>query len=236
LSDVRQVRAVVRVYGYVQRVGYRFIVQDLARRMGVKGFVKNLPDGSVEIVAEASKEIVDKFVDAVRIKESPVDVARLDAVYAKATGEYDHFSLIAGDLTEEIIEGFGMGLKHINLSREGNREGFRKVDKSITAIHTDTTTMHVDLKGSITGMHKDLKGAIGDMHKDLKGGISTMHTDVKGSIDSMHEDMNKHFGDMAKRYDVVSSELIRSREELTRAVDNMSRLIDEFIKGREKEI
>jgi len=55
----------MRIFGDVQRVGYRFVVQDLARRMGVKGYVKNLPDGSVEIVAEASKEVIDKFVGAV---------------------------------------------------------------------------------------------------------------------------------------------------------------------------
>jgi hypothetical protein len=35
---------------------------------------------------------------------------------------------------------------------------------------------------------------------------------------------------MSKRYDAISGELVRSREELTRAVDNLSRLIDEFIR------
>ena len=107
LCGVHLVRAVIGVYGDVQRGGYRFIVQDSARRMGVKGYVKNLPDGSVEIVAEASKENVDKFVDAVRVKEPPIDVEKLDTVYAEATGEYEHFNLIVGDLAEEIVEGFG---------------------------------------------------------------------------------------------------------------------------------
>lgn len=188
LPDIYQVRAVIRVYGDVQRVGFRSIVQDLARRTGVKGYVKNLPDGSVEIVAEASKEIVDKFVDAVRVKEPQIDAARLDVAYTEATGEYEHFSLVSGDLTEEILEGFGTEVKYINLSREENKEGFDRVEKRI-----------------------------------------------KASIYSMHEDMNEHFGEMAKRCDVISSELIRTREELTRTLDNMSRLIDEFIKAREKQ-
>jgi len=188
LGGAHQVRAVVKAYGDVQRVGYRFVAQDLAREMGVKGYVKNLPDGSVEIVAEASKETIDKFVNAVKFKQPPIDVARLDVAYAEATGEYQHFNLISGDLTEEIVEGFGTGLKYINLSREENKEGFDRVEKRI-----------------------------------------------KASIYSMHEDMNEHFGEMAKRCDVISSELIRTREELTRILDNMSRLIDEFIKAREKQ-
>lgn len=238
LSINNLARAVMRVHGIVQRVGYRFVVQDLARKMGVKGYVKNLPDGSVEIVAEASKEIVDKFIDAVKIREPPIDVARLDLVYAKATGEYGYFGLVSGDLAEEIVEGFGTGLKYINLSREETKHGFKRVEKSVTAMHTDLkgsiTTMHIDLKDSITTMHTDLKEGINSMHTNLKESITTMHTDMKGSIDSMHNDMNRHFEEMAKRYDVISSELIKSREELTRAVDNMSKLIDEFIRTRRK--
>jgi len=212
MNGDHRVRAVVRVYGDVQRVGYRFVVQDLARKFGVKGYVKNLPDGSVEVVAEASKDIVDKFIDALKFREPPIDVARTDVAYGEATGEFEHFSLIAGDLAEEIVEGFGTGLKYINLLREETKQGFRRVEETIRSTH------------------EDLKGVIKDVHKDLKSSITAMHTDLKGSIESMHGDMNKHFEEMAKRYDVISSELIRTREELTRAVDNMSRLIDEFIR------
>lgn len=169
LSGNHEVRAVMRAYGDVQRVGYRFVVQDLARKIGVKGYVKNLPDGSVEIVAEASREIVDKFIDALKFRETPIDVERLDVDYKEATGEYEHFKLITGDLAEEIVEGFGTGLKYINLSREETKQGFKRVEESITV------------------------------------SIKDMHTDLKGSITAMHGDMNKHFEEMAKRYDAISS-------------------------------
>jgi len=189
LSSIHHVRAVMRAYGDVQRVGYRFVVQDLARKMGVKGYVRNLSDGSVEIVAEASKEVVEKFVDAVKFREPPIDVVRLDLVYAEATGEYEHFSLVSGDLTEEIIEGFGTGLKYVNLSREETKQGFSRVEGSITAMHADLKTMHTDLKGSVEEMRKDLKGSIVEMHTDLKDSITTMGTDLKGSVTAMREDL-----------------------------------------------
>ncbi len=137
MSGNHQVRAVVKAYGDVQRVGYRFVVQDLARKLGIKGYVKNLPDGSVEVVAEASKETVDKFVNALKFREPPIDVERLDVVYGAATGEYEHFNLVPGDLPEEIVEGFGTGLKYINLSREETKQGFRGVEQGITAMHGD---------------------------------------------------------------------------------------------------
>lgn len=219
MRGAQQVRAIVKAYGDVQRVGYRFVVQDLARKMGVKGYVKNLPDGSVEIVAEASKETIDKFVNAVKFRQPPIDVAKLDVVYAEATSKYQHFNLLAGDLTEEIVEGFGTGLKYINLSREETKQGLKNIETTANLSRNETKQGFNKVEKSITSMHTDLK---------------EMHTDLKGSIDSMHNDMNQHFGEMAKRYDATSRELIRTRKELTRAVDNMSRLIDEFIKGRGK--
>jgi len=131
MNGDHRVRAAVRVYGDVQRVGYRFVVQDSARKFGVKGYVKNLPDGSVEVVAEAPKDIVDKFINALKFREPPIDVARIDVAYGEATGEFEHFSLIAGDLAEEIVEGFGAGLKYINLLREETKQGFRRLRKPL---------------------------------------------------------------------------------------------------------
>ena len=44
------------VYGKVQGVFYRKFVADKLRRMGIRGYVRNLPDGSVEVVVRATEE------------------------------------------------------------------------------------------------------------------------------------------------------------------------------------
>ena len=55
----------IRLYlhGMVQGVGMRFTITQIAKKTGVKGYVKNLSDGSVEIVAQGEPHKVDTFVE-----------------------------------------------------------------------------------------------------------------------------------------------------------------------------
>jgi len=66
---------------------------------------------------------------------------------------------------------------------------------------------------------------------------------VGNKIGSMHEDMNRNFEEMSERYDAISDNLsqavkmiqeesTKTRIELTRAVDNLSKLVEEFLKER----
>lgn len=53
----------ITVHGLVQGVGFRFSARDAARKFAVRGFVKNLPDGSVYIEAEGPEGNVSQFID-----------------------------------------------------------------------------------------------------------------------------------------------------------------------------
>jgi acylphosphatase len=55
-----------QVSGRVQGVGYRYYAVDAARREGLHGYVKNLPDGRVEAEAEGEAEALDRFERALR--------------------------------------------------------------------------------------------------------------------------------------------------------------------------
>ncbi len=57
-----------RVYysGRVQGVGFRFTAGNLARGFDVAGYVRNLSDGRVELIAEGGPAEIDAFLQAVR--------------------------------------------------------------------------------------------------------------------------------------------------------------------------
>lgn len=59
--------------GRVQGVGYRYFVSREAESLDVAGFVRNLPDGSVEVVAEATEEALSRFEE--RLREGPAFAA-----------------------------------------------------------------------------------------------------------------------------------------------------------------
>ena len=213
------------IHGEVQRVGYRYIVQDTARRLGVKGYVQNMPDGTINVIAEAPKDAIQKFIEAIRIKEPPIDVERIQATYSEPTGEFKYFTIKSGDLIEEMIEGFGAGLKYINLSRAETKEGFQ--------------TLGNEMKGEIQTLRTDMKEGFQTLRADTKEGFQTLGNEMRAT----REDINKNFQEMSGRYDAISQNLsqaikimqdesTKTRNELIRAVDNLSRLIEEFVKKK----
>ncbi len=50
------------ILGRVQMVMYRDFATRKARKLGINGWVKNLPDGSVNVVAQGTQESLEKFI------------------------------------------------------------------------------------------------------------------------------------------------------------------------------
>ena len=66
------------VRGRVQGVGFRWFVWREAERLGVGGWVRNLPDGSVEVVSQGADETLDRLEQALRLGPSGAGVEALE--------------------------------------------------------------------------------------------------------------------------------------------------------------
>jgi len=53
----------IKIYGFVQGVSFRYFVEQKANELGIKGFVRNEPDGTVYIEAESTEGALRKFVE-----------------------------------------------------------------------------------------------------------------------------------------------------------------------------
>jgi acylphosphatase len=79
------------VYGRVQGVFFRDFVTGWARELGLAGYVRNLPDGAVEVRAEGERQQLEKLVGY--LKEGP-PAARVNKVvtnWSEYTGNYSGF-------------------------------------------------------------------------------------------------------------------------------------------------
>ena len=89
---MRQARA-FRITGRVQGVGFRYFAWDAARREGLTGVVRNLPDGSVEAIAEGDREALDRFEAAISQGPAGARVHHVECDVEPASGHYHEFSI-----------------------------------------------------------------------------------------------------------------------------------------------
>jgi acylphosphatase len=80
-------RARVRVSGRVQGVFFRVETRDRARSLGLAGWVRNCPDGSVEAVFEGDPERVESMVDWMRRGPSRASIEHVDVAWEEPAGE-----------------------------------------------------------------------------------------------------------------------------------------------------
>ena len=81
------------ISGRVQGVGFRWFTHDAARREGVTGWVRNLPDGRVEAHVEGDEDAVTRVERALRSGPPGARVQTVTADTEDATGAYKDFSI-----------------------------------------------------------------------------------------------------------------------------------------------
>ena len=80
--------------GRVQGVGFRFFVREQAKALGIRGWVKNLPDGSVEVLAEGEDGQVKRLVFWCKQGPPAAEVSRLVETSEQWEGEFVSFSIL----------------------------------------------------------------------------------------------------------------------------------------------
>lgn len=87
------IRATITVKGRVQGVGYRANAARQANALGLRGWIRNLPNGDVEALAEGPEETVDRFIQWCHRGPTAAHVTRVNVEQSEATGEYRGFTV-----------------------------------------------------------------------------------------------------------------------------------------------
>jgi acylphosphatase len=81
------------IAGRVQGVGFRFFAHDAAAREGIDGWVRNLPDGTVEAYLEGDRDAVDRVESRLRRGPASAEVEHVDVEDRAPTGRTTGFSI-----------------------------------------------------------------------------------------------------------------------------------------------
>jgi len=195
------VRMRLVVTGRVQRGGYRAQVAQIASQIGIKGVVRNLKDGSVEIFCEAGEEALRKFKKMIDIKSPPEDLFGVNAekINAYSEGdknyvnppkkfEYFHIDYLDEELLKTSVERSEIGIL---------------VFKS----------MHKDLKSELKGFRNESKQSFDSLNKNLTG----FRDETKTEFQTIKTDYGKISQDLGKAVESINT-IAKSIEKLAEAI------------------
>jgi len=91
MSDYKRIRAIIA--GYVQGVGFRWFTVRTAQRLGLTGWVRNNPDGTVETVAEGQSDAINQFIGEIRRGPASSTVSNVSYTEEQPTHEFGNFDV-----------------------------------------------------------------------------------------------------------------------------------------------
>ncbi len=87
------IRATFKIHGHVQGVGFRFFVKRNALELGLKGYVKNLLDGTVECVVESDLQKIELFKSILKKGSSRSRVKNIEMILSECKNNHNSFEI-----------------------------------------------------------------------------------------------------------------------------------------------
>jgi acylphosphatase len=107
------------ISGEVQGVGYREEVKRIAFELNIYGWVRNLEDGRVEIIAEGENRGIEEFLEKIKIKRYPIFVEEVESGEVIYKGDLNSFKVIRDkDVQKEILSALSRGTVEIHEMKE----------------------------------------------------------------------------------------------------------------------
>nr|QNO46987.1 acylphosphatase [Methanosarcinales archaeon ANME-2c ERB4] len=209
---MNKIRATVS--GRIQNVGYRAKVIRIAKDFGLTGFVQNLDDGRVWIIAESKNADFGKFLDAIRIKNTLIDVADVKVEHADATGDFaDFYKLVGEGETDERLDKTSDYLKEmIEVMRagfSGMQSGFESLGSKMDMMleKQDETTVEIRGLREAQDVMIEKQDVMIDETRGLREAQGVMIDETRGLREDMRGYMDMKFGKIEGELDLIKGAL-----------------------------
>jgi acylphosphatase len=161
----------VRVFGRVQRVGYRRFVLDSAQELGLSGYVRNEKDGTVTVFVQGDDAVVEKFIKMLKSPPQPAYVRSVDIKEVKPNPRLKYFAIKPSPLHDELQEGFG-AMQSIFMDYWGEFRDYRQEFRGFVGEFRDYRQEFRDSREEFRDYRQEFRGFVGefrDFRQEFRG-------------------------------------------------------------------
>ncbi|MCX6680249.1 MAG: acylphosphatase [Methanothrix sp.] len=244
------------ISGTVQKTGYRAKVVNLANFLGLNGFVQNLPDNRVKVVAEGDESALERFINDLRIKDSLIDVHGIEINYTSAMGDFIRFEKMVAegetdqrlDKAAELLSDLIIVNKQIVAQLIINNEEIKGVREEVKGSREDIRSVYEEVKGvreEVKGSREDIRSVyeeVKGVREEVKGSredIRSVYEEVKGvreEVKGSREDINKSIQDVRQEVnsvgEMIAEKIDDAREEIAGEVKELHSDLKDDLKER----
>ena len=173
-------RLTAYVSGKVQKTGFRARILAIARDFGLKGYVQNLDDGRVKVIAEGETGDLESLLSALDIKNTIINVVDIKSDYSPATDDFDSFvKVVSGGETDQRLDVAAGLLTKLIVVNEKILDEIKATCIEMTETRKEITEIRLEL----TETHEDIKGAIKESQEAIVSEIRELRADLKENIE-----------------------------------------------------
>lgn len=176
-------RAEIIVHGRVQKAGFRDLIDEAAFNLNLNGYVKNLKDGTVQVICEGEEDKVKELLEKINIQQYPIRVEKIDVKYTKPTHEFKAFEIIREeDLSTATYERMDTAVRYM-------RE------------------MNANLSQKIDNLGDNLGGKIDNLGDNLGTKIDQSKNEITGEIRGLRDDFWSYFDKRLSKVELEIAEI-----------------------------
>jgi len=231
-------RLTAYVSGKVQKIGYRARVVTIAQNLGLRGYVQNLDNGLVKVVAEGETADLEALLMAIDIKNTLINVTDVRKEFTPAIGDFDSFfKAVSGGETDQRIDAAAHLLTKLIVVNEKILDAITANNNELKETHEEIRGLREEVSGSreeIRGLREEVSGSreeIRGLREEMSGSreeIRGLREEMSGSreeIRGLREEVSGSREDIRSSRDAIVGEIRASRDAIIEDVKTSNEVI-----------
>jgi acylphosphatase len=200
--------------GRVQKAGFRDFIDEIAFNLNLNGYVKNLDDGTVQIICEGEDENIKELLKKVNITQYPIRVENIDVVYKRSTGEYKTFEIIREeDLTTATYERMDAAVRYMGEMNSNLGQKIDGVGDKIDSVgeKIDVVGEKIDAVGEKIDVVGEKIDAVGEKIDVVGDKVDQNRIEITSEIRFNRDDFRSH---LDERISLIEQDIAQIKEKI----------------------